>query len=336
MIAGLAPYAAMKDSGVAWLGAVPEHWHIQRLKRCASNVVAQTNVKGPGDLYISLDQVESWTGRLRTPAKETEFDSQVKRFHSNDVLFGKLRPYLAKVCKPAQSGVCVGEFLVLRPRGGAVRSDFLEQLLRSRPAIDLINSSTFGAKMPRADWDFIGNVDIPLPSTDEQAAIVKFLDHADRLIRRYIAAKRKLIKLLEEQKQAIIQRAVIRGLDPNVRLKPSGVEWLGEVPQHWEVRRLKTVLREVDHRSLTGTEVLLSLRMHRGLVPHTEVSNVPITSDALIGYKHCRPGQLVMNRMRAAIGMFGIARQPGLVSPDYAVFDPREPMNGDFILALQL
>ena len=110
--------------------------------------------------------------------------------------------------------------------------------------------------MPRADWDFIGNVDIPLPSTDEQAAIVKFLDHADRLIRRYIAAKRKLIKLLEEQKQAIIQRAVIRGLDPNVRLKPSGVEWLGEVPQHWEVRRLKTVLREVDHRSLTGTEVL--------------------------------------------------------------------------------
>ena len=76
-----------------------------------------------------------------------------------------------------------------------------------------------------------------LPPLSEQAAIVRFLDHADRRIRRYIRAKQKLIKLLEEQKQAIIHRAVTRGLDPNVRLKPSGVEWLGDVPEHWEVRR---------------------------------------------------------------------------------------------------
>ena len=76
-----------------------------------------------------------------------------------------------------------------------------------------------------------------VPPLPEQAAIVRFLDHADRRIRRYIRAKQKLIKLLEEQKQAIIHRAVTRGLDPNVRLKPSGVEWLGDVPEHWEVRR---------------------------------------------------------------------------------------------------
>ena len=81
----------------------------------------------------------------------------------------------------------------------------------------------------------------PLPPLPEQAAIVRFLDHADRRIRRYIRAKQKLIKLLEEQKQAIIHRAVTRGLDPNVRLKPSGVEWLGDVPEHWEVRRSEVV-----------------------------------------------------------------------------------------------
>ena len=83
----------------------------------------------------------------------------------------------------------------------------------------------------------------PRPPGPEQAAIVRFLDHADRRIRRYIRAKQKLIKLLEEQKQAIIHRAVTRGLDPNVRLKPSGVEWLGEVPEHWEVQRVKRVTR---------------------------------------------------------------------------------------------
>ena len=80
---------------------------------------------------------------------------------------------------------------------------------------------------------------VVLPPIGEQTAILRFLDHADRRIRRYIRAKQKLIKLLEEQKQAIIHRAVTRGLDPNVRLKPSGVEWLGDVPEHWEVQRLK-------------------------------------------------------------------------------------------------
>ncbi len=85
-----------------------------------------------------------------------------------------------------------------------------------------------------------------LPSLPEQAAIVRYLDHADRRIRRYIRAKQKLIKLLEEQKQAIIHRAVTRGLDPDVHLKPSGVEWLGDVPEHWEVRRLKTLVRRID------------------------------------------------------------------------------------------
>ena len=84
---------------------------------------------------------------------------------------------------------------------------------------------------------------VPLPPLPEQAAIVRFLDHADRRIRRYIRAKQKLVMLLEEQKQALIHQAVTRGLDPNVRLKPSGVEWLGDVPEHWEVRRLKWVTR---------------------------------------------------------------------------------------------
>ena len=85
------------------------------------------------------------------------------------------------------------------------------------------------------------NAAVPLPPLPEQAAIVRFLDHADRRIRRYIRAKQKLIKLLEEQKQAIIHHAVTRGLDPNIRLKPSGVEWLGDVPEHWKVTRLKFV-----------------------------------------------------------------------------------------------
>src|SRR2546422_5763498 len=104
-----------------------------------------------------------------------------------------------------------------------------------------------------------------LPPLPEQSSIVRFLDHADRRIRRYVHAKQKLIKLLEEQKQAVIHRNVTRGLDPNVRLKPSGVEWLGEVPDHWKVLRAKYLLREVDRRSADGAEPLLRVSQYTGV-----------------------------------------------------------------------
>jgi hypothetical protein len=148
---------------------------------------------------------------------------------------------------------------------------------------------------------------IGIPPVSEQKSIVRFLDRSDRRVRRHIRAKQKLIKLLEEERQIIIQRAVMCGLDPNIRLKPSGVEWIGSVPEHWRVRRAKYLLREIDQRSSTGVEELLSLRMYRGLVPHKDVSTTPVSPNALVGYKKVCPGQLVMNRMRAAIGMFGVA-----------------------------
>ena len=117
--------------------------------------------------------------------------------------------------------------------------------------------------MPRADWRFIGDLRIPLPPRVEQEAIVLYLDYVDRRISRYIRAKQRLIELLEEQKQAIIHRAVTRGLDPDVPLKPSGVEWLGDVPEHWEVRkrrsRSSTSLREVGGDTTAG-QVTLALR----------------------------------------------------------------------------
>ena len=154
---GLDANVRLKPSGVEWIGDIPEHWEVRRLKFLCHNLNAQTSEKQPGEIYIALEHVESWTGRISLPDYEVTFDSQVKRFQPGDVLFGKLRPYLAKVTKPQIAGVCVSEFLVLRATGN-LSADFLEQKLRSKRVIDLINSSTFGAKMPRADWTFIGNL----------------------------------------------------------------------------------------------------------------------------------------------------------------------------------
>ena len=235
----LKPYPEYKDSGVPWLGKVPPHWKVERLKSLMSNIITQATKQKTNDFYIALENVESWTGRLRKTGFDVPSDSQVKQFRSGDILFGRLRPYLAKVTRPMMDGVCVGEFLVLRPHISSATSSYMEQLLRSYTIIEAINSSTFGAKMPRADWQFIGGMAVTLPTLPEQATIVRFLDHMDRRIRRYIRAKQKLIRLLEEQKQAIIHHAVTRGLYPSVPFKPSGVEWLGDVPEHWEIMPLR-------------------------------------------------------------------------------------------------
>ena len=144
----LQPYPTYRPSGVPWLGDVPAHWQVDRLKGHVSNAVDQTPERGSGELYIALEHVEGWTALLRGPGEDVSFDSQVKRFSASDVLFGKLRPYLAKVTRPRADGVCVGEFLVLRSRGCDLTPFYLERLLRSKPIIDAADASTFGAKMP--------------------------------------------------------------------------------------------------------------------------------------------------------------------------------------------
>ena len=172
---------------------------------------------------------------------------------------------------------------------------------------------------------------LPLPPLPEQRAIVRYLDYVDRRIRRYVTAKRKLITLLEEEKQAIINQAVTRGLDPNVRLKPSGVEWLGDVPEHWERRRLKTVLHPIDRRSTTGSETLLSLRRDYGVVVYAEHFNRPSQSRSLVGFKLVRVGQLVVNRLQANNGLVFNSTVDGLVSPDYSVFEKKSPLEMKFL-----
>lgn len=263
------PYPAYKASGVEWLGEVPAHWEMARLKGIVANVVDLTKESNRDDVYLALEHVESWTGRFAVSANGVGFESQVKRFRAGDVLFGKLRPYLAKVASPSVSGVCVGEFLVLRPRIATLQPRYLDQLLRSKPVIDAIDASTFGAKMPRADWQFIGGMAQPLPPLSEQRGIVRYLDHVGRRIRRYIEAKEKLIGLLEEEKQAIVNQAVTRGLDPNVPLKPSGVEWLGDVPALWETRRSKRLFS--PRRELARpNDIQLSATQTYGVIPQDE------------------------------------------------------------------
>ena len=127
---------------------------------------------------------------------------------------------------------------------------------------------------------------------------------------------------------------MIGGLRSYPEMKQTGLPWLGEMPAHWQLRRIKTLLKEIDRRTKSGEERLLSLRMRRGLIDHHDAGGKPIPAEALIGFKVIEPGQVVMNRMRAAYGLFAVADSGGLVSPDYAVFNLTAPAYQRYLIEL--
>ena len=238
-------YPAYKPSDVQWLGDIPSHWEVRRLKYLARNISQPTSERVDGELRLGLEHIESWTGKYEI-AENVRFESKMKRFQPDDVLFGKLRPYLAKVTRPDRAGLCMGDFLVFRAKSNIMVAGFLEYLLRCKYVIDLIDSSAVGAKMPRADWNFIGNVWLPLPPLPEQRAIAAYLDRKGDLARRYAHVARHIIDTLRELRQVEIHDAVTRGLNEDTPLKPSGVEWLGDMPEHWDAPMLKRVVRIIN------------------------------------------------------------------------------------------
>jgi len=210
---GLDAAVSLKPSGIEWLGEVPEHWELRRLKFLASNTTNQTTTKASDEIYLALEHVQSWTGVAGPLEGEVEFASTVKRFVADDVLFGKLRPYLAKVTRARRAGVCVSEFLVLRARKELILPAYLEQLLRCKRVIDLINSSTAGAKMPRADWTFIGNVRLSIPRQDEQEAILSHILRETKDLDEAIARAEDEITLLREYRDRLIADVVTGQVD---------------------------------------------------------------------------------------------------------------------------
>ena len=212
---GLDPSAPMKDSGVAWLGPVPAHWDVMPLKRAARLCTDRAEDRS---FPVGLEHIESWTGRLIEA--ETEFEGDGVAFRPGDILFGKLRPYLAKVWLADRPGEAVGDFHVIRSLPPLV-PEFLQRVLLSREAISLIDSSTYGSKMPRASWEFIGSLAVPFPPPAEQRAIAAFLDRECGKIDALVAEAERAIALLKERRAALISAAVTGRIDVRGLVSPA-------------------------------------------------------------------------------------------------------------------
>jgi len=240
-----------------------------------------------------------------------------------------------------------GDFNVARWRGGRAQLNQRVCCIRPHKEIDtrflsyllpvplkLINEFTYSTTVKHLSSFDIQKVHFPCPDFETQRQIADFLDLTTGEIDTLIEAKMKLLGLLAEKRQTLVAEAVMRGLNRSAPLRPSGIDWLGDIPAHWEVRRSKWLFEERDVRSTTGEETLYSLRMERGLVPHNDVSEKKTLPEELVGYKIARQGELVVNRMRAATGLIAIAPEYGLVSPDYAVFVPSTDIECDYYVEL--
>jgi type I restriction enzyme S subunit len=242
VIQDLKPYPTYKDSGVPWLGEVPQHWEVHRGKKLFRCVDVRSDAGNEELLTVSSERGVVPRRSATVTMFKAESYAGYKLCWPGDLVINSLWAWARGLGVSRHHGIVSSAYGVYRLRPGyEVYSGFIHELVRSAPfhwELQVRSKGIWMSRLQLTDEAFLG-APFPLPPADEQSAIVRFLDHADRRIRGYIRAKQKLIKLFDEQKQAIIHRAVTRGLDPNVPIKPSGVEWLGDVPKHWEVRRLK-------------------------------------------------------------------------------------------------
>lgn len=229
-------YESYKDSGVQWIGQIPSHWQMTKSKHIFSLIT--DNVCDKSLPKVALENIESGTGKYIETS--SDFMGEGIEFQVNDILFGKLRPYLAKVYKADFRGQSVGDIYVFRPKENQ-DAGFLKYLMLSRPFISVVDGSTYGAKMPRANWDFISQMLLPTPNLDEQRIIASYLDHKVGQIDAVIVEKEAMVSDLTAYRSAVISEAVTRGLDKSAPLRDSGIDWIGKIPKHWQVVNLKRV-----------------------------------------------------------------------------------------------
>jgi type I restriction enzyme S subunit len=275
--------------------------------------------------YIDIGNVDS-RGTVHDIVKYRFKDapSRARRIvRTGDVIVSTVRTYLqaiAPIENPPHNLIVSTGFAVVRPTA-SFDPTFCKYALRETRFLWEVESRSTGVSYPAINASDLGDIRIMTPPSDLQCRIGEYLECETVRIDALIAEKERMLELLGEKRAAVVSSAVTRGLDLTTPTKPSGQEWLGDIPAQWEMPRAKSLFREVDIRSETGEETLLSLRMGVGLIPHREVSIKALAPSDVIGFKKVESGQMVINRMRAASGLIAVATEPGLVSPDYAVFD---------------
>ena len=285
-------YPEYKDSGVEWLGEVPAHWDTKPIKSfstCNDEVIEDSTDPDYEIEYIEISGVNANNPNIETtqiPFGQAPSRAR-RRLKNGDVIVSTVRTYLraiAPIINPPENLIASTGFAVIRPR--IIDPGFLGYIFQAEYIIAEVIARSVGVSYPAINASELIRLKAPVPENHEQVAIAAFLNHETAKIDELISEQEKLIALLKEKRQAVISHAVTKGLDPNVKMKDSGIEWLGEVPKHWEVKQLKRVVKP-------GTSITYGIVQagphFEGGIPYIKTSDMSGDKLPLDGYSLTSP-----------------------------------------------
>ena len=308
-----------KDSGIEWIGQIPKEWKMTRgkflfsvLNGYAFDSSLFTNDTNMMPLIRIRDINSSETEAYYMGEYPSDYivhkddvlvgmdgDFNVAKWKGNDELLNQ------RVCKLKEfSETYISQYAYY----------ILPMLLKNK------NDVTYATTVKHLSSNDILNFDFIVPSLSEQQKIADYLDKVCGEVDEMVAIQETMIEELKAYKQSVITEAVTKGLNPNAPMRNSGIDWIGEIPEHWEVIRIKHLLNERKERSMEGLEEPLSMSQKYGLIPTKEMDMIPNIASSFVGAKLVYQNDLVFNKLKAHLGVFSVSDYDGLVSPDYAVY----------------
>ena len=336
MIAELKPYPEYKDSNLPWLGKIPKHWEEKRAK-CYFREVDERSKTGNEEL-LSVSHITGVTPRSQKNITMFKAESYAgyKTCKPGDLAINTMWAWMGALGVSKYSGIISSGYAVYRPiRVVDYVPDFIDHLLRIPPYTSEFFCRSTGIRSSRFRLypDKFLKIPIIYPPREEQEEIITFLNRENQKINRYIQAKNRLIEILNERKQVIVSNAVTRGIDPNVRCVPSGIDWLGDIPEHWEFIKMKYLFTERVQKGYPDQPLLAATQV-KGVVPKNLYEHRTVTaSKDLHLLKLVKEGDFVIS-LRSFQGGIEYAFFRGIISPAYTILEPTTTINTDYFRLL--
>jgi type I restriction enzyme S subunit len=314
-------------------------WPVRRLKYVSTindDVFAEDTDPDHEILYIDIGNVDS-NGNIHDIATykfETAPSRARRKVINGDVIISTVRTYLeaiAPISDPPEN-LCVSTgFAVIRPRLELLDPGFCKYALRERSFINEVVARSTGISYPAINATDLSDIAIRVPPLETQKQIASLLDKATATLDLLVNEKLKLLRLLAEKRRTLIANAVTRGLNPDVPMRDSGIDWLGQIPSHWQTESTRWLFKEIDERSEDGSEELLTVSHLTGVTKRSEKDVNMFLAESNEGYKRCRAGDLVINTLWAWMGAMGVTPHDGIVSPAYNVYRPAQAFDPDYL-----
>ena len=323
----------MKDSGVTWIGCIPENWNVQKVKTAFYRSKEEAHIEDP----VVLSLARSGVKVRDISTNEGQLAESYYNYNPvvpGDLLLNPMDLYSGANCSISKvEGVISPAYINLRTRGNYSPAYYDYYFKTQYWAMALFahgKGVSFDNRWTLSPNDLF-NYAIPVPSYTEQKKIADFLDQKCSEIDSVIEKTRTTIEEYKLLKQSLITKAVTKGIHDGCKMVETDYEWIGEIPFTWKAIKVKWLLNERKERSEEGKEEPLSMSQKFGIIPTKEMDMIPNMAATFVGAKLVYVGDLVFNKLKAHLGVFAVSKYEGLVSPDYAVYYPTGVANVKYL-----